>query len=466
MPSRVQLLHFLAALSVFVAYSTGAFGAANNLQTLVDTSTGLVDLPAGTFSITEPIVVDTTKLGFRGIRGANGATRVVMAGPGPAFDIIGDHNGTADPTSAEDHTWDKERFPVISGFEILGAHPEADGIRLTKTMKCTIENMLFRKCRYGVHLVERNRNVIIADSHFYDGLDTGIFLDNVNLHQINILGNHISYNQRAGVRQLNGDVHNVQISGNDIEYNAGLEGSTGEIVLEASDGFISEYAITGNTIQARPEHSGENILINGPEKDTPYAARIISITGNIIGSRERNIELRHASLTTITGNTIYGGRISNVGIEQCSNIVLGNNTIGSRPTMHESMEIYDDGIVITNSADCTVTGNIMTGIRFGSAEAGGAIALRAATGIRVTNNQIIGPKWRGIDVRAGKGCVVSDNTIDQRDSTDMVAAITAADDAKDCLIRQNILRTALDRPVVAADGTADVDSNTIQRLNE
>jgi nitrous oxidase accessory protein NosD len=384
-----------------------------------------------------------------------------MNAPGPAIRITGDHNGTADPHSVQDHTWNKERFPVVNGIEIVGEHPEADGIQLVKTMQCTIQNVAIRNCRYGIHLFERNRNVLIADSHIYDGGDSGIFMDNCNLHQMNIIGNHISYNKRAGIRQDSGDIHNIQITGNDIEYNAGMEDvSSGEIVLEATEGLISEYTIASNTIQARPEHIGANILITGTEADSPLAARTITITGNVIGSRDKNIQLTNAARVTITGNIIYGGKVLNVHMKHVSNVVLSDNSIGSRPTMHGSMDVYDDGILIEYSKDSSITGNILTGHRYGDEHGGGAITLRDATFCRIADNQIIAPQVRGIHIEGGQACTISDNAIDQRDAAEMIAAIAVTGEAQDHLIQHNMIRTSLEEPIIAVENTT-LQGNTI-----
>src|SRR5205085_11225813 len=55
-------------------------------------------------------------------------------------------------------------------------------------------------CRHGIHLVKRDRNVIVADCHIYNNTGAGIFFDGVNLHQTNVHGNHISYCKQGGVR--------------------------------------------------------------------------------------------------------------------------------------------------------------------------------------------------------------------------------------------------------------------------
>lgn len=440
--------------------------ATEMLQRMVDSSTGLVEFPAGTFTISKPIIVDLTALGYRGIRGANGATRLIMTGAGPAIRIVGDHQGTANPESVEEHTWERERFPVISGLEILGRHAEADGIELVRTMKCTVQNVLVRQCRYGIHLVERNRNFLLADSHIYQCTDTGVFLDDGNLHQVNIIGNHISYNQRAGIRQWNGDVHNIQITGNDIEYNAGSEESSGEIVLEAPETLVSEYTIVSNTIQARPEHAGANIRILGSEANTPHAARAITIASNVIGSRTKNIEIEHASRTAITGNTIYGGVELSVHLKHCQNFVLSDNVIGTRPSMYEAHAQYRDGLLLEDCSDSSLTGNVINGMWSGSEEEGGGVTLRDCRCLRISSCQILDSKYRGIDLMNAVGCVISDNTIANRDLANVLPAIAISGESRGNLVQANLVVSAAPEPVLVPEGMATVTGNTIQNVEE
>lgn len=446
--------------------------ATASLQDMIDNAAGLVEFPAGTHVIDAPLVVDLTKTGYRGLRGANGATRIVMTAPGPAIKIIGNHQGTANPASVKEHTWEGERFPVVSGLEILGKHPEADGIELYRTIQCTIQNVLIRNCRYGVHLVERNRNFLLADSHIYNGHDSGVFLDNCNLHQVNIIGNHISYNKRAGIRQYNGDVHNVQITGNDIEYNHNVhvtkdgaeqcddELMTGEIVLQSPDSLISEYTIVSNTIQSIPQSRGANILIVGSEKRTPHAARTIAISGNIIGSRDKNIVLEHTVRVTITGNTIYGGKALNVLAKHTQNLVLSANNIGSRPSMHKVVDGYDDGILLENCTNAILDGNILSNLRYGGAEQGGAVTLINARNIRVSDCQIIRPHFRGIHLINGVACVFSDNTIEGI-GEDFRTAIEVSGESKSNLVQQNLIIGDTTKSITMQKNTGTRANNTI-----
>jgi hypothetical protein len=361
--------------------------------------------------------------------------------------VVGNHRGTADPRTVTPDTWRAGRLPVLSDFEILGAHPAADGIQLAGTMLATIRGMLIRKCRYGVHLVERNRNVILSESHIYDGTDTGVLLDHVNLHQANFVGNHISYNRRAGIRQLDGDVHNIQITGNDIEYNYGQDGSSGEIVLEAGQGTVSEYTIASNTIQAKPESPGANILILGRVGGPATAVRIVAITGNVIGSRAKNVCVVNGSRINITGNSIYGGTDVNVHLDSCHNVLVGSNTLATRPAMHASSDKYCDGLLLEQCVACAVHGNLCSDHRQGSEAAGGSVTLRRCRTTSISGCQILDPHFRGIHLHDTSRCHVSGNLIaDRRTPRQMRAAIEVSGSAEGNVIQGN----TVDQGTVAA----------------
>ena len=96
------------------------------------------------------------------------AARLVMTGPGPALKFIGTHEGTAAPASVKDNVWQNQRMPTVDGIEIVGAHPEADGIEAVGTMKLIVTRVEVRKARHAVHLTTRNRNVIVSNCHFYE----------------------------------------------------------------------------------------------------------------------------------------------------------------------------------------------------------------------------------------------------------------------------------------------------------
>ena len=446
----------------FGAAGDGVADDTDALQHAVDEGDGVLELARGTYRIAKPVVLDTTQRGCLGVRGAQGSARIVMAGPGPALRVVGGHQGTADPDSVQAHTWDNERMPMLSGFEVLGGHPEADGIELVRTMQTIIRGVLVRKCRHGIRLAERNRNFILADSHIYDCSDTGLFLDNVNLHQTNIFGNHISYCRRAGIYQLNGDVHNVQITGNDIEYNFGHEANSGEIVLEVPEsGLISEFTIANNTLQAKPEAHGANLLMIGRVDDVSYNISEISITGNVIGSREKSIFISGTALcVAITGNTIYGGFASNVHLKHCGGTVIGSNSI-----LPMGRTAYDStpagGVLLEDCKDCQVVGNILNDHSFGDESAGGSVTLRRCRDTSVLSCQIHRPKHRGVHLDQTHRCKVSDNTIvDGRGEATMLAAVDVTGGTAN-VIQNNTMSAGAQGAIRCSEEQGMVLNNTV-----
>ncbi|HOF39473.1 MAG TPA: NosD domain-containing protein [Candidatus Hydrogenedentes bacterium] len=452
----------MATAREFGAKGDGVADDTQALQRAIDES-GVLVLEKGTYRVSAPLLLDTTQLGYAGVRGAQGTSRIVMTGPGPAFRIVGDHQGTANPISFQEHTWERERFPVVEGIEILGRHDEADGIELFRTMQCTIQNVLIRECRYGIHLVERNRNPIIANSHIYRCLDTGIFFDSVNLHQAIIIGNHISYCARAGIRQFNGDVHNVQISGNDIEYNSGFtEGSSGEVVLEVpDDGLISEYMITGNTLQATPDAPGANIIMSGRPLDDDSAVRAVSITGNVIGDRDKCIVMQHAHrAVTIAANTIYSGTTVSVELTHCGQLAFTGNTVNHSPWPRGMSDI--GGVLLEDCMDCAITGNVLTGLAYGDGTRGGAIHLARCSGVAVSDCQFVSPLHRGVYLESCTLCRIADNTfINRRDDHVMKAGVQIAGDSRNNLVQHNLLQAGSEGAIICEESHGVVLNNTI-----
>ncbi|MBL8851851.1 MAG: right-handed parallel beta-helix repeat-containing protein, partial [Planctomycetaceae bacterium] len=171
---------------------------------------GALRFSRGTYRLTSTVVVDLDKAGFTSLAG-DGVARFVMAGAGPAFRFVGTHQGSADPGSLKPNIFERQRTPLVDGIEIVGAHPEADGIEATGTMQLTVSRITVSEARHAIHLTTRNRNVIISDCHLYHNRGAGVFYDQVDLHQSNISGCHISYNAGGGIVVRGGGVRNLHI---------------------------------------------------------------------------------------------------------------------------------------------------------------------------------------------------------------------------------------------------------------
>jgi hypothetical protein len=324
-----------------------------------DRWTGLVER-----RITRTLVIDLDKVGPAALRGL-GLSRIVMAGPGPALRIIGTHGGTADPDSVQPNVWERQRMPIVDGLEIVGDHPEACGIELVGTMQATITHVNIRRCLHAIQLVQRNRNVLIADSHLYENRGCGVLLDDVDLHQINITGSHISYNAGGGVVSRKGNVRNLHITGCDIESNMSADTEpTANVLIDCgeSKNGTAEVAITGCTIQHNsPGPDSANVRILGRSDPTPEGEVVreghVTITGNVFSDVQCNVHLQDCRGVTLQGNTFWMGYQHNLLVEDCTHIVVGPNNLDRNPRYAYGTALTTkNAVVFRRCADCTITG--------------------------------------------------------------------------------------------------------------
>lgn len=325
---------------------------------------GAVEFPVGEYRITRTIVVDLAKFGPTALVG-HGTARVVMAGAGPAFKILGTHlKGTADPNDFDAKVWKNERMPLVDGLEIVGGHDEADGIEVEGTMQFTVTRTRISRCRHAIRLVNRNRNVIVSDCHLYDNRGIGVFYDNVSLHQSNIVGSHISYCGGGGVVCRGGDVRNVHIGTCDLESNHDPNGPpTANVLIDCtgSPSGTAEVAITGCTIQHNsksPDSANIRILGRGAEgKNGRQQWGHVTITGNILSDVATNLHLNGCRDVAIAGNTLWMGFEHNLLIEDSTAIVLGANALDRNPAYAygKTAEARND-VVFRDCRDCTITG--------------------------------------------------------------------------------------------------------------
>lgn len=410
------------------------------LQHALQAGDGVLRLHKGVFRITQPLVINLQETGYAAVLGDGGTSRIVMAGPGPAIKIIGTHNGSALPKTVLPPVWEKERMPIVSGLEILGDHPEAVGIELYHTMQPTISQVLIRHCKHAIHLPDRNRNVLIANCHLYNNREYGIFFDRCNLHQINIEGCHISYCSRAGIMMLGGDVHNLQITGNDIEYNnrPGVdtpdEGGA-EIFFDAREGLVSEVTIASNTIQATIEPGGANIRIWGGEDNGTRGACVIAVTGNVIGSQMRGMDLRGVFRMTVAGNTLYGNKDLNVHAENCKGLSFSGNTVGWRPENNDPW----DGFRFVNCRMVNINGLVAERMCAGTPETGAAMSFENCRDVQLTNCQIADSLHTALELTDCARVQIEGNQIlDRKDPATMPHAVRFTGENREIVVRQNL----------------------------
>lgn len=437
----------------FGAVGDGEVDDSKAIQHAVDSKANEIVFPPGDYRITQSIVLDESKSGRVCLSGSGGTAKILMEGAGPAFRIIGTHNGSADPGGFEAGVWQKERMPTILNIEIEGKHPEADGIHIERTMQSTFEGVLLRELRHGIHVQTRARNVLISHCHIYHNRGIGVFFDHVNLHQVIIASSHISYNAQSGIKILNGEMRNVQITGNDIEYNYDKSGGedvapSAEIWIECSDESASmrEGTIASNTIQARHSPGGANIMLIGSEVKTKAGVGMLAISGNLIGSQETNVLLDQCDGVTLTGNFIYSGHKRNLHVKNSRNIVVSGNCFNhNRDYLPNALAT---GITFEDSTDCIFSGSAIRDSFEGKHTASTPVVIEREGSIEVlrcarfslNGSQITDPGVPGLRIADSSFVNISACTIaDSRDEKLMPSAIRwtgpgTANSIRDCTI--------------------------------
>lgn len=387
------------------------------IQKMVDASVGSLRFPRGRYRFTKPVVIDLNKVGPTSVSG-DGTATILMEGAGPAFHFIGTHNGTASPKTVQPVVWEKERTPMVDGIEIVGKHPEAIGVSATKTMQITITRLVVRKALHGIHLYERNRNVAIDDCHLYQNEGVGIYLDKLNLHQVNISDSHISYNKLGGIVVRESQIRNIQIGNCDIEGNMGEETpATANILFDIRKGSLREGAIFGCTIQ-HTNHAIDSANVrfigNGPED--PRKVGNFAIADNSMSDVAVNIHLKHARGITITGNTLWQAYEHNLLVEDSSYIVLGANLLDRNPDYRAKTK---DANVFKDCSDCTLNSLNIKSTR----EVAAGLILENCERMNVTNCSIRECENGGILLKNVKQSRISDCLITEA-ATDFAIRVT------------------------------------------
>jgi polygalacturonase len=399
----------MASVRDFGAKGDGSSDDTEAIRHAVRQGDGHIEFPRGDYRLTGTISIPLDKVGRISVSGQGGPARFVMCQSGPALHLIGSHRRTADPEHFLPGIWQRERMPAVSGLEIVGEHPQADGIRLDGTMQASLVALLIRRCRYGIHLTNRNRNVIVSDCHIYHGRAIGLFLDHVNLHQINVTGNHISYCPRGGVVVTGSEVRNIQIVGNDIEYNfdASAERSADLWFDCSSGGSIREGTIVGNTIQAKLSPGGANVRFTGAPNDSNQIG-MITINGNLIGSQTALIDLQSCRGVVVSGNCLYNGFHDALHAQRCEHLVLSGNSIDHNSDYQGKST---DALRFHHCRTVTLTGTVVQHTRDPVVAVPATVDFDNCENVGISGCQLLNMRERGVRFVNCRMVRVTDNTI-------------------------------------------------------
>jgi len=443
----------LSTVYDFGATGDGVADDTDALERAVASQTGEIRLPRGTYRITRPIRVQLDRVGFTSFIGG-GTARIVMAGAGPALRLVGTHQGTASPASVQPNVWQRQRTPMIDGLEIVGDHEEACGIEAVGTMQLIVTRVTIRHTLHAIHLVERNRNVIISDCHLYENWGVGLYLDDVNLHQINVTGCHISYNDGGGIVVRAGNVRNLHVSGCDIEGNmAPDKPPTANVLIDCTGGAAgtAEVAITGSTIQhSHDSPDSANIRYIGTDAaGRPWGN--VSIADNVLSDVVVNVDIQKARGISIAGNTFWKGVEHNLRITDSYNILVGPNVFDRNPRYQDQRDA-GNALLLRNCQDCTLTGLHVNGV----SKAPAGLVLESCRRMNLVGLTILDCDNAGLLLKDVSASRVSDCLLrnDREDAADWVPLKLV--DSSGNMIEDNLLgeaRSVHARP--AADGKDD-----------
>ena len=400
----------------FGATGDGAADDTAALQKAVDSRAGDIFLPRGTYRLTKTVVIDLDKVGPTSLVGTGAAT-IVMAGPGPALRFIGTHEGTASPKTVKPNVWERQRSPVVDGIEIVGAHEAACGIEATGTMQFIVSRTTIRKALHAIHLVNRNRNVIVSDCHLYENHGVGLYLDDVNLHQINVTGSHISYNGGGGIVVRAGNVRNLQVSGCDIEGNMAAEGPpTANVLIDSTGGShgTGEVAIVGCTIQhTHQAPDSANVRFIGTDAGGVVRGNV-TIADNVLSDVQVNVHVAKARGVSIVGNTFWKGYTANLLVEDSTAVVVGPNVFDRNPA-YQDEKAADTALVFRRCADATLTGLHVNGVR----RAPAALLIEDCrrfnvTGCTILDSDNVGLLLKNVADSRVSGCLIRNDGADAK----------------------------------------------------
>ena len=333
------------------------------LQAIVNSGKS-VRLPSDlTIKISSTIVIDPSVC----VLFDGGNSTIVISGDITAFKVLGTLTAsmTANPNTLPAKIVNGEGGFTFCNCKIQGAE-NGTAIELNGAFKPTIRGCYLHHLKTGIEVKNQCRDIEIVGNQIYGCQLYGIHIDSsVNLHQININDNIISYAIYCIYFDKPKYIANVQIAGNDIEIssypvnNIGIsrcimvDCDTDDSSLQTS---IYEMEITGNTIQGHSKSDAIIQFTGGVNK-----TRIISdvnITGNhISNSNDALIKLDSVSDISITGNTFK--TCTNYAIllaEKCIIVaIVGNSQLNGGGVVQSEYEVRR--LNISNNVTVTSASN-------------------------------------------------------------------------------------------------------------
>lgn len=346
--SLLVLLSFFPALawtqdSKPVAVDASEFDSVQAAVDALPEAGGIVRLPPGTITISEPIVVSTPE------------TRILGSGPSTHLKNENTEGKPALQLRPENRDEDKKARlwrVEVANLRISGNEKSGDGILAEGIQEIFLHGVsIDHNGGHGISLVDCYEDPRVADSILTYNKKAGLYIESG--HDIVVNANHFEENQDAVVCV---DSFNLCMNGNNLDDHLG-----NGVVIENTYGSV----LSGNMIE---ECNGTAIILDR----NCYG---ITISANVIAhDMMGGVDLRDAHGCAVSANTFtllhgFGVRVgptsSRIAISSnaFSNSYIGEGEI-RRPVEHERPIQRDAGagIVLEGTTHHAITGNTFTGV--------------------------------------------------------------------------------------------------------
>jgi len=311
-----------------------------SLQAAIDAlppTGGVLRLPAGTFEISQPLVISQEDVLIAGSGTATHIKNVNTSGR-PAIEI----DNPKRKTDAKATLWRVE----IQNLRITGNEKSGDGILAHHVDEIFLHGVTSSyHGGHGIHLDQCYEDPRICDCLFTYNKGAGLHL--VVCHDIVVVGNQFEENQDA-LHCLDG--FNLCMTGNNLDDHL-----RHGVVIENTYGSV----VSGNMIE---ECNGTAIIL---DRDC-YG---ITLSSNVIAHEVGGgIDLKDAHGCAVSGNTFTIVKQDALRIGPASGriTVTGNNFsnsfIGAGSEKREKVDSAAAGIVLSGTSDIAISGNSFAGL--------------------------------------------------------------------------------------------------------
>ena len=347
----VYAIWLLSAVSEGAIVDAGKFDDLQKAFDAVPATGGLIRIPPGTFEIQRPIVL--TRDDVR-IEGSGTATHLVNRNEeGQPAVILRPANYPKDQRA---RIWRVQ----MADLRISGNPKSGDGIRAEGVNEIYLHGVsVDHNGGHGISLIDCYEDPRISDSILTYNAKAGLHI--LRGHDIVVNGNQFEENQDA-LRCI--DSFNLCMNGNNLDDHL-----RHGVVIENTYGSV----LSGNMIE---ECQGTAIILDRDCYGNTISANVIA---HEVGG---GIDLRDAWGCSVSGNTftIIAKRALVIGPNSGRITITGNNFSNSYIGGRVRRDDAASGIVLQQTSDIAITGNVFTGLAGRAIRTEGVCARVAAVG--------------------------------------------------------------------------------------